>query len=849
MIVLINNIVYSYKDPAVLFYHYMLYLSHGIENFEVLSLTAFTIPEYLTTTSSSGDYITGKLGPSTLQNHLWSGNRYGPAWSSFTKWKVPSNDLSNKSTLIPLKSMANEEYTVLQKKWTTLLKAEKHFKLPSDISSATKNIIKTLRSAIDHSPKVSVGMKGYKYWVLEHVIYNEEQKKVICQLIDDLDQRGLMFPFVSVCNILREFEDQIMCLKTSRFLKDSIPVSEFARYCLLVKGQIFKTTLGSKRDLNKFWKVAWNDWECMDENERKKKVVGVSVKSWADDDEMRLFIESEEEDIGWDGSGNWNIWGRQLEQIEEDIEEEEIEEEIEEEEKKEEILGNEEEKAETIPDEKGEYIPEVKEKEQKEPDLDEIAGNDACDSEKEINTPINEESTSEISMEKSMLLPQDEDDMTVVEEDINGTISFAFKKGSYDVFEGTTEEEVNTEEGLQAGSNENIAVEFMDIPKVEEPELISGKIVATTSEPISKQTTSDENKKFQHILDSNIDGVSNINENSTKNLNGDFALDDAISLPFQIMTAITPPLLSEDMDLMRPGTLTALLDSPSSCGSSRIDDEDYISSSSSIPYQSQPHHYQQQQPLSLPEKIDKFEKLSGNITRRNFTIKRVPNQSVQASPTYSSDYELEQESELTSPEPRNNTVNKVKKVLRPFVKRAGPGVVDELKKLVELRPQIAIPMTPSNSLNSLQKMKNSLSSESSDITPKSYIPSPKLKARTESVRSHRSISSIFAALLDDNMRDLANSAEYRNKVVHPEDLYNRIKISTDKPWNMLSGKTKEKYYGAFLRRYETQIDNPHNCAPEVEDVVELVKVCTDFEDWKRGIVKYAIQLVESAESV
>lgn len=246
-----------------------------------------------------------------------------------------------------------------------------------------------------------------------------------------------------------------------------------------------------------------------------------------------------------------------------------------------------------------------------------------------------------------------------------------------------------------------------------------------------------------------------------------------------------------------PGALTAVLDVSSTSSSACHSENEYeevLSPAKSVESRDE----------SIPEKIEMFEKLGGHKPMQRHLHHTLSNE------------------EITFDKADGKNV---KSILKPVTNRPDNGIVVQLKEFIENKPQLI-----------------SLKSTEDFITLETE------RKPAMSIKKGRSISEIFAALLDDNMKDLSISAEYKNKIVRPQDLYNRIKIETDKPWDKLSRRTKERYYGAFLRKYDDTLNRPENCTVDIVDIFEIVKVCVDFDDVKHKIVRYAINIVENKEA-
>lgn len=721
MIVLVGDVLEAVDDPGDVFALMAGALVIG-SGFSVVSWSHETVGEYLASLGiAKGDYLAGKVGPGALRKVVWRGQRLGPAWALNTeRWwgrraekgvkshhhsEVVDNRVFGYQTpaFVSVLGMCgvlegSESHGVgngrkLYRTWTTMTDIRQHFKFPRELAVVPfKRIKRTLKTALKHGRPLGRTFVPLSnpYWVFNHLFLGEHQREQLKTLIDALEVATIVFPFESVVDIIADFERTLLTLRASRFLKDSFPTSDFARYCLLVKNHVFATIPRSQRDLNVFWQEVCLLWEGLTPEERNRKMLNSlgAIRSWADDEEMRLFIgssESDEEIVEWDAGcveGD-SVSGESDEEAEED--------------------------------------------------------------------QVSEEGTAWNTWNSTDHLKR----ICEVEDEAacegNSTI------GARDE---TTLASQATDEELPCDAYDDMTSTPVTTPN-------AGTEACSTSGPEIIQCE---------------------------------------TVPHELPNNVEKDIIAITIDFNKPGALTALLDSPSSCGSSARDFSD-------DEFQLRPHT--PRRGLSLPEKIDKFEKLSGNVGR-HFTINRRTHSPVESSCGESFELEHEEMEEVRSTKKRE--VNKLKTTLKPVMQRATSSAVCELKQLVELRPPSPDPGVGNSS------------------------------GREEGTRGRstkRSISSIFAALLDDNMRDLATSAEYRHKIVRPQDLYNRIKISSDKPWEVLSRKTKERYYQAFLRRYEGIVE----CLEEarVDDIVEIVRVCGAFGDWRRPIVRYAVELVHADE--
>lgn len=944
MIVLLDNVLQAYDDPVLLFFHYMMYVSHQVEKFCLLSTKDTTIPEYLTSLSVSGDYLTGKFGPRDFRCIIWRGKRIGPAFGAnneklhdYTNREnihvddrnMPSmekkfdvvNNIRPKSFLGFPSLAAKTDYTIpgfstntdtiehsivpvlnasasgkerFLEIWDILTEAKSHFKLPHEIGvDPVRRLMRILKSAIKHLPKMNTleHMRD-PYWICDYFLLSEEQEKNVKHLIDRMRAEQIMLPLVAISKLIAEFQQDILEMKSSRFLKDSIPVSEFARYCVLVRHSIFSAKVGSRKDLLLFWDEVWKEWLSSSDEERSKKMLGCAGvhRSWADDDEMRLFVasseDSEEEGEVDDSFARSVTGGSQdggLELIKESESEETFVDGIDMSTASSKIgkfsyvdepilsdsplIGSTESLSKDIfedvatalvreiythpniddtddnlPNDFGQAIPEKLEHASK-TNLDEmhLLLTDKVKSEETEEIIIEKNSETENKIERSTTtisnVPDDGESLAestptletniVEDHEINttheatGTIDPQTK---VDDLKDFLPEESN-EETLGSGGFREPLVES-ELKGQEQCHISTSPtdllyIVSESNAPID--ATQNYNDYFDGVnetteLGENIDET--IQHSASKNYldkHLDFSSND-IHLHVSTETNEETQTMFNDSDdiypddpspyddfhieadkFKQPGALTAVLDVSSTASSTCHSENEYdevVSPVKSVESRDE----------SIPEKIEMFEKLGGHKPMHRHLHHALSNEEIKF---------------------EKADGNNVKSILKPVTSRPDNGIVFQLKKFIEDKPQLI-------SLKATEDF--SVSKADAERKP------------AMSIKKGRSISEIFAALMDDSMKDLSISAEYKNKIVRPQDLYNRIKIETDKPWEKLSRRTKERYYGAFLRKYDDALNRPENCTVDIVDIFEIVKVCVDFDDVKHEIVRFAINIVESKEA-
>lgn len=1041
MIVLLDNVLQAYDDPVILFFHYMLYASREIQNFQLLSTQHTTIQQYLTSLSVTGDYLAGKFGPRNFRCIIWKNKRFGPAFCAnnekledfMNKDQIEENEYSedefnlrnNKfekhsdnteakfilglpilnrvnsssefsccsnstlssrsstlsninsyiSNIIPMLNVSVNEKERFLEIWEILNEAKLHFKLPHEIGiDPVRRLIRILRSALRHLPKLDkdyVYTSKFKdpYWVCYYFLLTEEQEKNVKNLIDQLNLNNLALPLVSISNLIADFQMDILNMKCSRFLKDSIPVSEFARYCFLIRHSIFHSKIGSRKDLILFWDEVWKEWLNSSEEERSKKMLGcVGVqRSWADDEELRLFIASSdgsEEEIDWfaddsfarsiTGNSSQDSGGLELikeseaedtfinhcnngfdmiptssklkadndlslnnsitpdipfrvlninerndnsmemtndnlnlntndvryllvetkdelekenhgdnnnlkhnvnENIRENFKEKKIldgedvldekldtslpllDETIDNEENSVEVLEEVfEEHTKTISDtvvqeakqDSPKHIEKISEKitsqipqtfnEATEKNLEPFFAEKCTDNEiSKINIENKEGKENlkkeNVNDEKINLLEEPEyfqsetESLSSVSEDYDKANEYSTSKTRQVMNETITFDDLNTSLRIESDRSESERSEELS-NEINESTHIDDNANETIQ--MDSDALTDDNHAKQYISDSlsTETDMSEICESAETPRTIDNDDDNSSGTDMYATEPILFDELHMDTELLKdPGALTAALNVSSNASSVNHSENEYETTeleTENYDLERSPTKSVESKDESLPDKIEMFEKLSGHTPLHRHLHHTLSNEE---------SHDIEKEDNKN-----------VKSILKPIANRPDNSIVFQLKEFIENKPELI-------SLKAIEDF-NTLENSSK----------PSMK-----VRKGRSISEIFAALLDDNMKDLSVSAEYKNKIVRPEDLYNRIKVDTDKPWDKLSHRTKEKYYGAFLRKYDVALNHPENCSVDIIDIFEIVKVCVEFDDVKHRIVKYAINIVENQD--
>lgn len=841
-----DDVLYAYSEPSRLASDYALYISRQVKTFQLLSVKDLTIQEYLTSLNySDNDFLCGKIGPEIFRKFLWNKNKncisptlrdnlqrfYNVTDNNKKIQKHVNNNLNDDYIicLIPIDNLMNF-YSL----WNILKEIKKHFKLPYEISvEPVKKLSRILKSALKHLPKLSKNqLVSETNWIFSYFLVNKEQEKNLKNLLDRFKTERINLPIFSIISLIYEFQSEIIKIKTSRFLKDSIPISEFARYCVLIRHSIFSNKSGSRHNLVLFWNEIWNEWENSTDEEKSKKMLdcGNIHRSWADDDELRLFVASsggseEETDLNFNDyliNSNTSSQDSGLELISE----------CEEENENFEVNNN---------DNNKNNIDSFNETTIVEDSINLTKQSSSNDSDNSINssihTNINTTVSSlateaiddnemmigdtvfdEISERLGTLEPEsspitkNESVKTILIDDVNDSLNLNDCK-----FSSSLNNESYTLNGLivndENNSDNRKSLDFIESTIIESDD----KINLNNFNPELTILDNDFNEKcdsinklnenFQHNDDffSNDLEMEKANQTDIEdNIPDNTEIKSFNGLPKQYDLTGSPISITEsyiEKEFKQPGQLTAILDISSSESSraNSIGFNDIDSKLESSPSRS----------IEIPDKIELYEKLSGTVPKHLKHLHHTQS---------NEEFSLK----------KTDQDEDVKHILKPVAKRADTGTVLKLKNFIETKPELV-------SLKEVEKFDNF----------------DKSKNQATSVRKGRSISEIFAALLDDNMKDLCNSAEYRNKVVRPQDLYNRIKIDTDKPWDKLSKRTKEKYYGAFLRKYDNELNRPEKLSLvlDVVDILELVKVCVDFGDVKHNIVKYAIHLVENLDDL
>lgn len=823
-----------------------------------------------------------KYGMSFL-NRIQS-KQHGVEELSDSDFEVTSGSSSRTSTLshynlthdiMPIFNGKIAEKERFMEVWDILNEAKQHFKLPHEIGvDPVRRLMRILRSAIKHQPKLNDDFHyewKNPYWICNYFLMTEEQEKNIKHFIDQLRFENKSQPFVSISKLIVEFQQDISDMKCSRFLKDSMPVSEFARYCFLVRHSIFHSKAGSRKDLVLFWNEVWKEWLNSSEEERSKKMLGcVGVqRSWADDDELRLFVassEGSEDENEWFGEDSFTrsingsiIQDSGLELIKESESEDTFVDNFNN--TGLDMLATSSNKIKKFNISTDHILSDS-------PPSDDLllvknTNGEAFESEL-VNKEhiVNYKNEKEISKENNNFnkenIPNEgiydqyekekifnhkksvkEDDDRYNEQDTTNIIDVENDNEVIPIYKVLSIDESTPIETPICHTIDDSTNKYTKStePQVEFEELVIEPVVEYTINsfpvealPIIRQDTNDgdlinetiENSQLNEIINETIqpckidqpeeqyeqdDCISSkpLSPNSMDFETDISGANDSTETPDTVEDMyVTNPIPFDDYHMdpeifKQPGALTAALSSNTSSSVEHSENEFEIDELRSSPTKSV-----ESRDESLPDKIEMFEKLSGHAPLHRHLH-----------------HTLSNDENIISDKEDNKDV---KSILKPIANRPDNGIVFQLKELIENKPELI-------SLKSI----DDFNSPKNNIKPIS------------AVKKGRSISEIFAALLDDNMKDLSVSAEYKNKIVRPQDLYNRIKVSTDKPWDKLSIRTKERYYGAFLRKYDDALNRPETCSVDIIDIFEIVKVCVDFDDVKHRIVKYAIDIVENQE--
>ncbi len=215
---------------------------------------------------------------------------------------------------------------------------------------------------------------------------------------------------------------------------------------------------------------------------------------------------------------------------------------------------------------------------------------------------------------------------------------------------------------------------------------------------------------------------------------------------------------------------------------------------------------------SVTEKVDKYEKIihtilgPRNCRKRSATFINALSGWVSAEDDYNSEHNISMSKSKCNRPKRQRSLNLMESLDSAT-----------LEKLYEERNEEEL-----NGLHSMLKHRE-----------KEYKRS-KLSENYYNGRN-RSLRDRLNDLLDDRMMDMANSAEYKHKMIHPQDLYERFVNSRAKPWSAISNMEKEPYYEAFKRQYYWVIYHPNR--DQQDDIMfDIAQVCIEFGDMSSPVV-------------
>jgi len=302
MIVLVNNTLRTYDDPTLLYFDYVLYITRQIESFEILSISGKSIQEYLTSLKyTDGDYILGKVGPESFRDVVWKLHKQGdesrlmisPSFKDNAerieyclkeKIRCKDNNPNNPDDIICM--VNNIERTKFYELWAILKQCLIHFKLPHEYGiEPFKKLIKVLKSGLKHLPNLNKGEEvGQTEWIFHYFLLNDDQECDLKEVLHKFKRENKGLPISNIIQLIYDFQFDLVKTKCSKFLRNCIPISDFARYCILVRHSIFSNYKDSKYNLVLFWNQIWKEWSESTDEERLRK------KNWVVKQIMRIHL-------------------------------------------------------------------------------------------------------------------------------------------------------------------------------------------------------------------------------------------------------------------------------------------------------------------------------------------------------------------------------------------------------------------------------------------------------------------------------------------------------------------------------------------------------------------------------
>ncbi|VEU19733.1 DEKNAAC100375 [Brettanomyces naardenensis] len=155
-------------------------------------------------------------------------------------------------------------------------------------------------------PDVSLNMNGNVYdseWYQSHFIFTDEERQLLTKLLEEIRKDNILLPESVFKNMYRDYRDKLVHSKeteTKRLLKRASPLTDFSRFCILSRDRIFKMFPKTKKNFVLFWTVATRQWQSLlpIDNARRSFIACKPYQPYADTEELRRFLmyASEESD-------------------------------------------------------------------------------------------------------------------------------------------------------------------------------------------------------------------------------------------------------------------------------------------------------------------------------------------------------------------------------------------------------------------------------------------------------------------------------------------------------------------------------------------------------------------------
>ncbi|GMG48558.1 unnamed protein product [Ambrosiozyma monospora] len=250
--------------------------------------------------------------------------------------------------------------------------------------------------------------------------------------------------------------------------------------------------------------------------------------------------------------------------------------------------------------------------------------------------------------------------------------------------------------------------------------------------------------------------------------------------------------------------------------------------------------------MQFPDKIDKFEKMTGGAPKPRSFYQRLPKHELE---------QLKKQQQIGSSITTDDVLQLGSMGIPRLTKRRKhtPKRKKTLERLKSMTSIDNLELTDFDSGEEFVSQKLNLLATASDMDSKKDGSS---SSKTGATNKPSTVKEKFINLLADRLSDLSKSPEYRTTAVHPSELYRRFSAPNARTWEKLQTVQKEPYYKAFKRYYErflshissleassnhdSQQQQPVVDEETFELIQDIAEICLEFNDISSPIVLYAI---------